>query len=102
MKSRGSLDLNYFIQFNGRPMRRDNANQGYYLPPRIATVGIDFKPLASLNWRDEMQSTYEELRHNEPVAGAKAANFVFIPKMNGSPDWGERTSDGKKFVYTYR
>ena len=101
MKSCFSLDLNYFIQFNGRPMWRDNANQKKYLPPRIG--GIEFKPLASLNSDDEMRTTYKELtRDDHKIPGHKAANFVFIPKMNGSPDWGERTSDGKKFVYTYR
>ena len=97
MKSCFSLDLNYFIQFNGRPMWRDNAiAYTEYLPPEPTRV----KPLASLNNRDEMMENYEELLRTD--IAPRAANFAFIPKMNGSPDWGERTSDGKKFVYTYR
>ena len=78
------------VQFNGRPMWRDAAiNQ---------KLNIKAKPLTS----SRLGTTYYKDLAPDVAPEAKALNNVFIPKMNGSPDWGERTSDGKKFVYTYR
>ena len=61
---------------------------------------ITAKPLTSSRLGKSYYKEFVPKRGKSPQA--KALNNVFIPKMNGSPDWGERTSDGKKFVYTYR
>merc|ERR1712168_275001 len=92
------------INFNGRPMFRANAwigreGQMAALPSYFGR-GNQIKGNPYTSMKGVMTEESERIKR-KVTGGDKQRNRNFIPKLNGSPDWGERTSDGKKFVYTY-
>jgi len=90
------------INMNGRPFWRSHATDSLYVSQaafnwRLKTNAYTPNPSkAPWLWAEGQSGQPNAMK---PIRGIEANRKV--PKTNGSPDWLDRTSSGRKFVYAY-